>query len=229
MNTPKLPLIIACCLLSISISAADINFRTLTIAQAITEAETQDKHLFITYEADWCLPCQIMEETVFTHESVVTKLNTDFVSIKVNFDEVNDKEWFGQYDVSSIPTLSVVDDAGQELTRHEGTMNLATFIAFLESNTKPSTPVAPKMRVIAAQYSSPPSTEFTTIQFGAFSKIANAQQQQQSIESLLSISTIITQDESGLYKLLYTNSITREERKIIVANANYNKIDFFIK
>lgn len=231
MRTPELKLITAflCCLVSLSISAADINFRALSVEQAITEAEMQNKHLFITYKADWCLPCQIMEETVFTNESVVSKLNADFVSIKVNFDEVDDLEWFGTYEVASMPTLSVVDDTGRELTRHEGTMNLTTFLAFLESNTKQVKRVKRKTKLIAAQFTELPSTTLTIIQFGAFTKVENAELHQQSIENLLSIPTIITKDDSGLYKLLYVESITREERKIIMANANYKKIDFFIK
>lgn len=230
MNTPKLKLLLAfaCCLVSLSISAADINFKTLSVAQAITEAEIQNKHIFISYEADWCLPCQIMEETVFTNQTVVSKLNTDFVSIKVNFDELSDHEWLETYVVKSLPTLSIVEDTGKELKRHEGTMNLTTFLAFLESNTKQSIPVARKARVIAAQYSTPPSTTLTTFQFGAFSKLANAEQHQQTIEHSLSIQTMITQDESGLYKLVYNKAITREERKIIVANANHKNLDFFI-
>lgn len=231
MRTTELKLLLAilCCLVSLSISAADINFRTLSVEQAISEAEIHDKHLFITYEADWCLPCQIMEETVFANESVISKLNSDFVSVKVNFDEVSDLEWFGTYEVVSMPTLSVVDDTGKELTRHEGTMNLASFLAFLESNTKKAKPIETVKRVIATPYSSPSKTTLTTIQFGAFSKFENAERHQQSIDNLLSIPTIITEDESGLYKLLYAESITREERKIIVANAKYKKLNFFIK
>lgn len=231
MRTSKLQLtpLILCLLFSFSLTAADVNFRTLSISEAITEAEIQDKHLFISYEADWCLPCQIMEENVLTNDAVVSKLNDDFVSVKVNFDNESHKEWFGKYEVSSLPTLTIVDDTGIELIRQEGTMNLATFLAFLDSNTKLPKKVETKNRVIRAQYSSAPNLPLTTIQFGAFSKYANAERHQQSIVSLLSIPTIITQDDSGLYKIVYAKAITREERKVIIANANYKKIDFFIK
>lgn len=230
MRTSELKLLtaIVCCLVTLSISAADINFKSLSIVQAISEAEMQNKHLFITYEADWCLPCQIMEETVFTNESVVSKLNTDFVSIKVNFDEVSDKEWFGTYAVSSLPTLSIVDDTGKELIRQEGTMNLTTFLAFLDSNTK-QTNTAEKRPRIAPPHKNIPSTTPITIQFGAFSTFTNAEKQQQYIENLLSLPTIIRMDDTGLYKLHYTQSITREERGVIIASAKQAEIDFFIK
>lgn len=231
MRTSKLQLtpLILCLLFSFSLTAADVNFRTLSISEAITEAEIQDKHLFISYEADWCLPCQIMEENVLKNDAVVSKLNDDFVSVKVNFDNQSHKEWFGKYEVSSLPTLTIVDDTGIELIRQEGTMNLATFLAFLDSNTKQPKTVERSNRVIRAQYASPPNTSLTTIQFGAFSKLENAEHQQRSVENLLSISTTIIKDESGLYKLLYMESITREERKVIIANAYYKKLDFFVK
>lgn len=235
MNTLELKLqtVFICCFLSLSLSASDVNFRTLSIAEAITEAEIQNKHLFVSYEADWCVPCQIMEERVFSNETVVSKLNSDYVSVKVNYDELSDKEWFGTYDVSSLPTITIVNDIGKELTRHEGTMNLATFLAFLDSNAKHPKPIEKPSekpaRVIAAQYKNVQSTALTTIQFGAFSKFANAQRHQQSIESLLNIPTVITTDDSGLYRLLYNESITKEERRAIIANANDKKLDFFIK
>ena len=47
---------------------------------ALEIAEEKGKPLFVEFEADWCLPCKIMSEEVFTHQETADLFNENFVN-----------------------------------------------------------------------------------------------------------------------------------------------------
>jgi thioredoxin 1 len=77
------------------------------------------------FYAEWCGPCKGL--------SMVIKGAGDKVTIPI--EEVNiDNELMESvnYDVRSVPTMILVDDAGKEIKRHVGSMNESQLLEFLK-------------------------------------------------------------------------------------------------
>lgn len=99
----------------IFVKAAD-----LTAAMEI--AEEKGKPLFIEFEADWCLPCQIMSEEVFTHQETADFFNDNFVNYKVDVESGSGPNLKMLYGVNILPTLLFIDDRGRTLARNDGSL-----------------------------------------------------------------------------------------------------------
>ena len=57
------------------------------LTAALDKAMEKNKPLFIEFEADWCLPCKMMSEEVFTHKETADYFNENFVNYKVDVEE----------------------------------------------------------------------------------------------------------------------------------------------
>ena len=55
-----------------------------SLLDVVDKAEAENKLVFLDIYTDWCLPCKIMEEEVFTNEPLGEFFNDNFISYKVN-------------------------------------------------------------------------------------------------------------------------------------------------
>ena len=78
-----------------------------------TEVINSDKKVLIDFYADWCGPCKRLSPIV----DKVAKENTDVKFVRIDVD--NNKELANRYNVSSIPTLVVIEN-GKEINRSVG-------------------------------------------------------------------------------------------------------------
>jgi len=67
------------------------------------------------FSAPWCGPCKMLGPTMDKSGLPFTKVNVD-----------NDTELAAKYGVRSVPTLLVVDSAGEEVKRLVGNQDLNT-------------------------------------------------------------------------------------------------------
>ncbi|MFV0304722.1 MAG: thioredoxin family protein [Moheibacter sp.] len=68
-------------LLSISLSAQDINWVNLEEAEAEMK-KSPEKPLFIDFYTDWCGWCKRMDNTTFKEQEVVSHINTNYIPVK---------------------------------------------------------------------------------------------------------------------------------------------------
>lgn len=94
--------------------------------EGIQKAKEQGKPVFIDFWAEWCAPCQDMEQNVYPDEDVIQK-SSNFINIKVNVDQNRDLA-VNEYDVSSIPTLVFLDSEGETVKRVEGKLSSSGMI-----------------------------------------------------------------------------------------------------
>lgn len=99
----------------------DMNFVTSTDMDAIIRmAKEQDKLIFMDFYADWCLPCRIMDDEVFSDPEIQEYLNEHYISVKVEADKGEGYMLATRYLVEGYPTLLFLDNEGKELTRKLG-------------------------------------------------------------------------------------------------------------
>ena len=77
----------------------------------------------LKFEATWCAPCKMLKE-------VISNIETDVVIESIDIDTNSDLA--AQYNIRSVPTCIIVDDEGNEVSRHIGMMNKDTFNEFIK-------------------------------------------------------------------------------------------------
>ena len=89
---------------------------------ALEYAEEEGKPLFVEFEAEWCLPCQVMSTEVFTHQETADFFNENFINYKVDVEEQSGANMKMLYGVNIIPTLIFMDHKGKSLSRNDGSL-----------------------------------------------------------------------------------------------------------
>ena len=87
------------------------------IASALTEAVDGGKLIFIDFYAEWCIACKVLEENALNNSAVQEALES-YIELKVDTDAYADAA--RHYKVVGMPTLLVVDSAGEEIYRSVG-------------------------------------------------------------------------------------------------------------
>lgn len=85
----------------------------------------KDKKVVIDFYADWCMPCNMLGETI---EEIVND-NKDINVVKINVDE--HPELAGSYGVMSIPYLLLYDN-NKMVKKHVGLMEKEEILEWLK-------------------------------------------------------------------------------------------------
>lgn len=91
-------------------------------------AAKEGKLVFLDIYTTWCLPCQVMEESVFRNQSTADKINANFISYKVDAEKPNGLNLGFVYEVNKYPTLLFLDAQGNVLNKKEGGLSNAQFL-----------------------------------------------------------------------------------------------------
>ncbi|MBS0202175.1 MAG: thioredoxin family protein [Planctomycetes bacterium] len=113
---------------------------------ALREAEQKKLPLIMHFYADWCMPCQKMESTVFANSTVREALTTRFVAVKLN-SETN-QHLVRRYGFEILPTDMAIDPlTGRVLAMHSGYMDQSAYMKLAlqtEANFRKAHPVPPR-------------------------------------------------------------------------------------
>lgn len=102
-----------------------------TLSAVLDKAEIENKVVFVDMYTNWCLPCKIMDENVFSDPGIASFMNDNFLNYKVNTEKGTGPNLRDVYEVIQYPTLLFLDSKGRVLVRKEGSvgqtdlMNLA--------------------------------------------------------------------------------------------------------
>ena len=122
------------------------DWQDLGLAQQL--AAEQGLMILIFFEAEWCGICRRLESEVFTDPAVLQKLGKSYVPVMIDVDSKS-PQWFNgqklsvrqlaqQFNVSAVPSLLFVDDAGEVMAHHTGfipTERMASLLAFIASDS----------------------------------------------------------------------------------------------
>ena len=117
-------------------TSSSVDFYNGNMEQAKKKASDEGKLFFVDFYAKWCAPCKWMDETTFADTKVVSMLNNNFVSLKVDIDEFDGFDLKQQYKVKYLPTILIFNADGELIDRLEETMSPRKLIGVLEGHHK---------------------------------------------------------------------------------------------
>lgn len=89
----------------------------------LEQAQREKKPVFVELYANWCAPCKVMEEEIFTQPETFHYLNKHFLNFRTDFDLQTGKTIASIYEVKTLPTVLFLDPQGVVLERHTGMAN----------------------------------------------------------------------------------------------------------
>ena len=95
---------------------------------------SEEKRVYINFHADWCTYCKVMEKKTFQNPAVISYLNQNFISIKVDTDKENKITY--KYGVSALPDNWFLFKNGDIIGRRKGYIPPDLFIKILKSIPK---------------------------------------------------------------------------------------------
>lgn len=98
-------------------SHAGIDFKNLSYGDAIKQAATEDKLLFIDCYTTWCGPCKMMANQVFIQPNVGHYFNDHFISLKIDMEKGEGVELAKKFAISAFPTMLIINKDGQIISR----------------------------------------------------------------------------------------------------------------
>jgi thioredoxin-related protein len=84
------------------------------LEETIVEARESDRRILLVVGGNWCGWCYALDEYIHEHEDVLTLLEENFVTLKINMDRENDNEEFlSRYpEIRGYPHFFVLDSDG---------------------------------------------------------------------------------------------------------------------
>ena len=101
------------------------------LKQASAAAQVGNKPMMIEFWADWCAPCKIMEDEVYTDARVAAAVSQKMVAVRVHFDLQTNL--VRQYNVEAIPYMVFTNSYGTELLRHRGILEAEDLAALVDA------------------------------------------------------------------------------------------------
>jgi len=115
--------LLACtCLLFLSPAFGQVDMLTISLDEAFAKAKLENKLVFLDCYAEWCAPCKMMDETVFSLKEVGDLFNSKFVFVKRDMEKGEGPELKDRYNVRGYPTFIIFDSEGNILRRLSGGM-----------------------------------------------------------------------------------------------------------
>ncbi|MEQ6165962.1 DUF255 domain-containing protein [Ekhidna sp. MALMAid0563] len=100
--------------------------------EAISSARTNGKLIFLNAYAEWCEPCDEMEEYTFTDLEVANFFNQKFISVKLDMEDYPGVELAEEYTIGVFPSFLFINGNGEVVHRGCGAMDANQFLALAE-------------------------------------------------------------------------------------------------
>lgn len=97
--------------------------------EALNEARSGEKYIFLDAYTTWCGPCKWMAATVMTQPKVAAFYNDNFVNLKLDMEKGEGLEIAKRYKVGAYPSLLFFDSEGGMAYRTVGALDADAFIA----------------------------------------------------------------------------------------------------
>lgn len=100
-----------------------------TLSDVLELAEKKGKLVFLDVYTDWCVPCKVMDEEVFSDKQVSDFLNDNFINFKVDAEKGNGTNIAFLFQTQVYPTLLFLDHRGNVVVKNEGAVSQTKLIS----------------------------------------------------------------------------------------------------
>jgi thioredoxin-related protein len=130
-----------------------INFRPITLEQALVAAKAENKPVFMHCYADWCHFCINMRDSVFTNKEVGDFYNANFINIMMEM-EKEGAELNKTLGISTFPSQVFYDTNGEIMHRGVGRRMKQSFIVLGREALDPSRQMRTYKRIVESDTAS---------------------------------------------------------------------------
>ena len=184
----------------------------------LKEAGQSGKRILVSFTADWCLPCKLIDESIFQDEEIAGLINEHFTPVKADIDSPLGNQWNDLYNANYLPTILFTNKSGNELERLKGIPKREGFIKLLKSiiesdvlpiqqtqfeaiNVKNDKPITSRPTIIENKEAV--NISGYVIQFGAFGSKENADKLISTLKDHQQSDVTILEEHTSTGKLLY--------------------------
>ena len=128
MKWGRYMVVLALLMLGCMSGKAQMQFFQGTFEEALKQAQTEHKNVFIDFYTVWCGPCKMMSAQVFPDAEVAAYFNEKFVNYQINAEDKNFAEEVKRFRIQAYPTLVFLDPSGKLLAQQAGAMDAASFL-----------------------------------------------------------------------------------------------------
>lgn len=121
---------------------ASVVFVDAALSEVREMAAKEGKLYFAHFSADWCMPCQWMEQNTFKDPKLAFFANKNYLAAKLDIDHSEGQWYQNQYQVATLPTILIFSSQGVLLNRIESSMGADEFLAILEKLNKPANKIS---------------------------------------------------------------------------------------
>ena len=114
---------------TLQVSADGIKFFKGSWEEALAEAKSADKLIFMDCYTTWCGPCKAIARDVFPNAQVGDYFNDNFINVKMDMEKGEGKKLARKFSVNAYPTLLFVDGSGKVVHMSKGAKPVARFIS----------------------------------------------------------------------------------------------------
>ena len=104
-----------------------VDFKELDLNQI----SNQGKKILISFSAEWCAPCQVINESIFNDQEIAALINENFIPIKADIYSETGIIWNDLYNANKLPTTLFAEENGKEIERLNGVPNRNDFLNLL--------------------------------------------------------------------------------------------------
>jgi len=92
--------------------------------------KSKNKKVFINFYADWCGYCKVMDKETFEDPSVISYLNENFISIRVNVDK--ERMIAARYRINPLPDTWFISEKGEPIGNKPGFVSAKDLLPILK-------------------------------------------------------------------------------------------------
>jgi thioredoxin-related protein len=98
--------------------------------KGVARGKAEKKKVFLSFYADWCQYCKIMEKETFQNSTVIAYINRNFIPIKVNSDK--NKKTAIDFNITGLPSTWFLSEKGDRIGNRPGFIPAKEMLSLLK-------------------------------------------------------------------------------------------------